>query len=432
MILSRRRLLAVAAGLPLGGAIRTKRDEQEIGMTGMRVPGLESFDATMKAFMKKRDVPGGSLAVVKDGRLVYARGYGLADRETRTAVQPTTLFRIASISKPVTGVAVLKLVQEGRLALDDKAFAHLDLKPHLESGANPDPRLPNITVRHLLHHTGGFDRGKSSDPMFQPLEIAKTVGTPPPADPNAIIRYMMGRPLDFDPGAHYAYSNFGYCVLGRIIERVTGMRYEAYVQKELLSPFGITRMKLGHSLLAGRARGETRYYQPNAGKTKCVFPESELAEVEWPYGGFNLEAMDAHGGWIASAVDLVRFAAQLDAPHSRPLLKPETARELYAPPAPPVSRDAEGKLTATYYACGWSVRPVGSEGKANLWHTGSLPGTATLLVRRWDGLTWAALFNQRSEGDMPSDGEIDSALHKAADAVKQWPDHDLFSRSDRA
>jgi N-acyl-D-amino-acid deacylase len=137
--------------------------------------------------------------------------------------------------------------------------------------------------------------------------------------------------------------------------------------------------------------------------------------------------MDAHGGWLASAVDLARFAAAMDAPDTRNLLKSDSRRWLYEPPAPPVSRNAEGKLADHFYAAGWSVRPVGNNGRANYWHTGSLPGTFTLLVRRHDGLSWAALFNQRSDDSKLPDGAIDGALHRAADAVAEWPGNDLFA-----
>jgi N-acyl-D-amino-acid deacylase len=369
-------------------------------------PSLESFDAAIEAFMKERGAPGGALAVVKDGRLVHAKGYGWADVEAKVAVEPTSLFRIASVSKPITAVAVLSLVQKGKLELDAKAFALLGLEP----GEKGDRRLAEITVRHLLHHTGGWDREKSGDPMFKSVEIAEAMGAVPPADASAIIRWMMGRPLDFDPGARHAYSNFGYCVLGRIIEKVSGEPYEAHVRKAVLEPMGITRMRVGKSLLKDRAEGEVRYYQPKATAERSVFGRDGERNVPWPYGGFSIEAMDAHGGWIASAVDLARFASSLEK-----VLDAKSLETMFA-------RPAGLKPSPAYYACGWMVRPIGSSGKANTWHNGSLPGTGTLLVRRHDGLTWVALFNQRSS----KDGELDPALHRAADAVTDWPKDDLF------
>ena len=383
------------------------------------------FDREVEAFMQAREVPGGALAVVKDGRLVYAKGYGWADRDKHTPVEPTSLFRIASVSKPFTAVAVLQLVEQGQLSLDTRAFDLLGLAPL--PGHVMDPRLNAITVRQLLEHTGGWDRDKSFDPMFMSRQIAQAVGTKPPADPEAIIRYMLGQPLQFDPGTKSVYSNFGYCVLGRIIAKLTGKTYEQYVREAVLAPLGIKDMRLGCTLAGGCAPGEVTYCIRGAGQAECVFNPHPVP-VPWPYGGFSLEAMDAHGGWIASAVDLARFAAALDDPRHCPLLKPETIREMYALPPAPVGRKADGSPEDAWYACGWMVRPVGRTGKANYWHNGSLPGTSTLLVRRWDGLSWVVLFNQRSDDPKLSDGEIDGALHRAADAVRQWPTGDLFAK----
>ena len=386
-----------------------------------------SFDREIEQFMAARKIPGGTLAVVKDRRLVYARGYGWADHQKQLPVKADSLFRIASISKPITAVAVLRLVEQGKLKLDDRAFDCVKFAPVIPSGAQADARLARITIRQLLDHTGGWDRDQSFDPMFRSQIICAAVGSKPPADSTAVIRYMLGQPLDFDPGTRYAYSNFGYCVLGRVIEKITGLRYETYVKEKILAPIGIKRMRIGATLDGQQAPGEVRYYSPEEALGESLFPEKP-GRVPWPYGAFNLEAMDAHGGWIASAVDLARFAAALDDPARSPLLKAETIRQMYAPPAPPMSRNPDGSLKNSFYACGWSVRPVGKTGKANYWHTGSLPGTRTLLVRRWDGLSWAVLFNQRQEIPNLPDGAIDPALHRAADAVKDWPKEDLFPR----
>ena len=383
----------------------------------------EAYDREVEAFLQARQVPGGALAVVKNRRLVYARGYGWADREKRIAARPDSLFRIASISKPITAVAVLRLVEEGKLDLDARAFDLVTLKPLPSAGAKRDPRLSQITVHQLLQHTAGWDHDQSFDPMSRSVQIAKAAGEPPPARPHAIIRYMLGRKLDFDPGTRYAYSNFGYCVLGRVIEAVSGQPYETFVQDKILAPIGIRRMRVGATLAS--APEEVRYYTPDGAKADSVFPDTPK-QVPWPYGGFYLEAMDAHGGWIASVTDLARFAAALHDPEHSPLLKPGTVRTMHAPPPPPVSRRKDGALEPAYYGCGWSVRPVAKEGKASSWHTGSLPGTYALLVRRWDGLSWAVLFNQRSENKKLPDSAIDPALHRAADAVTEWPAEDLF------
>lgn len=377
---------------------------------------MPALDAAMTDFMAKRRVPGGALAVVKDKRLVFAKGYGQVDRGSTTAVKAEALFRIASISKPFTAVAVMQLVEAGKLSLDAKAFALLKLEPVFEKDAKADPRLADITVRQLLQHTAGWDREASFDPMFRPGEIASVTGTPAPAGPEAIIRYMLGRNLDFDPGSRYAYSSFGYCVLGRIIEKLTGRSYEAHVKKAVLTACGIRRMRLGYTLDGQQAPGEVRYCMDTDELDDSVFPDKP-GKVPSPYGGFNMEAMDAHGAWIASAVDLVRFAAALHDPAACPLLKAETHAAMLAPPPPPL--DAAAKK---YYGCGWGVR-LHEKGGASFNHSGSLPGTATMLMHRHDGVSWAALFNQRSS----TDADIDEELTKAIEAMPSWPEHDLFT-----
>ncbi|MCK4351245.1 MAG: beta-lactamase family protein, partial [Candidatus Krumholzibacteria bacterium] len=279
--------------------------------------GLESFDRIITGIMGEYAIPGGSLAVVKDSRLVVARGYGYSDVDAGEPVQPESLFRICSITKPITAVTVMKLVEEGLLDLDSTAFPYLD---HLSGppGTTPDPRLATITIRQLLNHSGGWDREESFDPMFISVTAAQAMGETPLADAETVIRYMLGQPLDFDPGTRYAYSNFGYNVLGRIIEQVTSREYEEYVKECVLAPAGITRMQKGRTLLEDRTEGEVLYYHyPGAGLASSVFPELP-GEVLWPYGGFHLEAMDSHGAWIGSAIDLVRFATAVDLHASRP------------------------------------------------------------------------------------------------------------------
>ena len=384
-----------------------------------------AFDPAIEEFMKERGVPGAALAVLKDRRLVYARGYGWADRDRKIPATPDSLFRIASISKPFTAVAVLRLVQDKKLALDARVFDVLNLGAQLPPNAQLDERWKQISIRQLLHHTAGWDREQSGDPMFNSREIARAVDEPPPAKPSAIIRWMLGRPLDFDPGARYAYSNFGYCLLGRVIEKLTRRPYETFMRESILAPAGIRRMRIGASNVKGRAKGEVCYYMQKDSKNGSVLKDSK-SQVPLPYGSFYLEAMDSHGAWIASAVDLVRFAAALDDPAHSPLLRPEFCAQLYDPPAPPVSRNAAGQLADHYYGCGWLVRPVGENGKANYWHNGSLPGTYTFLVRLASGVSYAILFNQRSDDGKNGDAVIDPALVRAARAVTDWPQTDLF------
>jgi CubicO group peptidase (beta-lactamase class C family) len=413
MPVSRRTFIKTASVFAIGAGLGVAAEKKSIS---------EAFDREVLAFMEPRQIPGGALAVVKDRRLIYAKAYGWADREKKVPARPDSLFRIASISKPITAAAIMQLVEKAKLKLEQPAFGLLG-SDYCPSGNSPlDARIRQTTIRNLLDHTGGWDREKSLDPMFRCKTIAEKQGVPCPPKSRDVICYMLGQKLDFDPGSSYAYSNFGYCVLGRIIEKVTGLPYDRYVKENVLAPLSINRMRLGQSCES--VSGEVKYYTPENGRVKSVFAD---ATVPWPYGGFCLEAMDAHGGWLASAVDLARFASGLQDPSACPILQSSTLAAMYERPAPPVSRDPDGKPSSSYYGCGWMVRPVGSKGKANYWHNGSLPGTYTLLVRRSDGLSWTVLFNQRSEDKEQPDSAIDPAMHRAADAVVEWPTNNLFS-----
>lgn len=423
-----RRILFLCLLLPLCTAATLRAQEKVVNgvvITGVDDPALAPFDRMMIQFVREHKIPGASIAVSKDGRLVYARGFGHADREAKTPVVPSSLFRIASISKPFTAAAVLQLVEKGKLRLNDRAFDLLKLPPHLEKGARVDPRLHKITIEQLLHHTAGFDRDKSGDPMFRSIDIAKALGEKPPARPEAIIRYMMGRPLDFDPGQRECYSNFGYCVLGRVIEHASGEPYEKYVREHVLAPLLIKDMHIGHSLPNQRFPAEVTYYDKGEASA-VVGPIGKMVSVA--YGSWYLEAMDSHGGWIASARDLVRFADAFNDPQHSPILKPRMMAEVFAPPPGAVGHDKDGKPKNRYYACGWAIVRVDDK-RLNAFHNGALDGTSTLLVRRADGLNWAVLFNTRNGGGKNEPSSlIDPLMHQAADQVKDWPRKDLYPR----
>ena len=406
-----------------GPGYRPDRDPAALS-TGKSDPRMASFDRLMSQFIKQHRACGGALAVTDNSRLVYARGFGYADVSTRRLITPTSLFRVASISKPITAVAVLQLAQQKRLSLDDRVFDVLPSRSCLENGKTPDPRQGQVTIRHLLQHRGGWDRDKSFDPMFQSVRFAEKLGIEPPAGPEAVIRCMLEEPLDFDPGERYAYSNYGYCLLGRVIEAVTNQSYEDCVKKHVLAPLGIHSMRVGKTRLAGRDQNEVRYYDPDKGPS--VFAEDLARPVSRPYGAWHLEAMDSHGGWLASAVDLARFACAFDNPRECKILSPESIEEMFARPPGLAGHDSDGKPKAVHYSCGWNNRVVG-DGQINHWHTGSLPGTATILVKRHDGRNWVVLFNSRvSPLASHLGGAIDVLVHHAADEVRQWPNEDLF------
>ncbi len=409
-----------------GPGYDASRSSQSV-VSGDPSEAFAHIDELMRRTIAEHRAAGVSLAISDQGRLVYARGYGYADVGSRELVLPSSLFRIASISKPITSVAILQLVDQGKLALDDRVFEILEYEPHLEGDAEYDERLDEITIRHLLQHRGGWDRDKSFDAMFRSVDFAKALGVDPPAGPDTIIRVMLGKPLDFDPGLRYAYSNFGYCLLGRVIEKLSDESYEQYVKSKVLAPIGVTAMRIGATQLAGRADGEVRYYDPASGSS--VFARNLAAPVPQPYGAWHLEAMDSHGAWIASASDLVRFACAFDSPENSPLLAAETTKLMFKRPDGLAGHDDEGDPKSKYYGLGWSVQ-IGDDGQLTAGHGGSLPGTNTQLVRRGDGRNYAILFNTRTT---PHTSRIVNAVLPELDAaiseVQSWPSHDLFKDS---
>jgi N-acyl-D-amino-acid deacylase len=254
--------------------------------------------------------------------------------------------------------------------------------------------------------------------MFRPVLIAKELDVAPPAQPEHVIRYMLGQELDFDPGSRYAYSNYGYCVLGRIIEKLSGRPYEKYVQDEVLGPVGATRTRLGRTL--ERAMDEVKYRDAKPREGTAIMGPAFGKPVATPYGAWHLEAMDAHGGWISSATDLARFAAALDRPEKCPILRPASIEAMFARPAGRAGHDADGKPRAIYYGLGWNVRP--RDRGRDTWHMGALDGTATVLARRHDGVNYAVLFNSRINAKGEYLGTlIEPRLHEALDKVKRWP-----------
>lgn len=390
--------------------------------TGTVVPELAPIDELASSFLDQHGAPSVSIAVTDGGRLVYARAFGYADVAGRELARPQSRYRIASISKPITSAAIFLLVQEGKLKLDDKIFEILaGYKPPGED-AEIDPRLAEITVLHCLQHSGGWDRDQSFDAMFRSVDFAKALELPPPADQDAVIRNMMAQPLDFDPGTRQAYSNFGYCLLGRVIAKLGGTGdYAGYVKQHILDPAGALGMAQGRSLPGRRLDGEVRYYSPFRGPS--VFAESLGRRVPYPYGGWNLEAMDSHGAWVASAIDLARFAVSFDGEGA--LLKAETREQLFALPNGKIALDENGKRKASCYAAGWR-RAEAADG-VTFSHGGALAGTSSYIVKRPDGRNWVVLFNTRRSARgsyLPS--AIRSELNRILDQVRDWPTHDLF------
>ncbi len=391
----------------------------EFPVSGPNVAGVTAYDNAIIPLLQRYNIPGAAVAVTKNGKLVLARGYGYSDRDTKTLMQPDAIFRIASISKPITAVAILHLVEQGRLSLDTP---FLNILTQYTLPSNADPRLSTITIRNLVQHSGGWDRDSTHyDPMFDSVHIASALGVPAPATCSDVIQYMLGRPLDFDPGTKYVYSNFGYCVLGRVIERVTGQSYEVYVRDNVLAPMDIHAMRIGKSLADGRVTGEVKYHDYNGAPTvPSVFP-SVTTPVPMPYGGFYLEAMDSHGGWIASAIDLTRFITAVDGARGTAFLSPASITAMTERPNIP-----SWQGSSYWYGLGIMYRPQTTGG--NWWHTGALSGTSTLLVRNYQGYTWAILMNSRPQNTTNFDTDVDQTMWTALGNGLEGSATDLYTQ----
>ena len=387
---------------------------------GERHRELAPIDQMAERFMQTHHPPGMSLAVAHQGNVVHARGYGYADLAMDEPVTPESRFRIASISKPITAVAILQWVEQGKFTLETPVVELLDLDEAIRAAGDAfDERIREITIRHLLQHRGGWDRDQSFDAMFRSVAFAKRLLEAPPAGAEAVIHVMMSQPLDFDPGERYAYSNFGYCLLGRVIEQVSGQTYEAYVQEHVLKPIGIESMEIGATRRSDAKPNEVRYYHPQVGTS--VFAEDVGDPVPSPYGAWYLEAMDSHGGWLATATDLAKFAAAFDDPDACPLLSRESIDTMFARPDGLAGYQADGQPKDSYYSLGWMNKEV--DGKLRQWHTGSLPGTAAILIRRSDGHHLVALLNTRVSPTSTHLGrDIDAMLNAAVARIAQWPE----------
>ncbi|MGD8495171.1 MAG: serine hydrolase [Gemmatimonadales bacterium] len=398
----------------VGDGVSGTADVQVVAATG---EGVASVDRALVDLMQRWHVPGLSIAVVEDGRLVVARGLGLAHPAADEPMRPDHRVRIASVSKSITATAILKLVERGDVALDDRVFP--DLLPDLWADAQPpgDARLADITVRELLHHQGGWDQFSSGDPMFMSRDVASALGVPSPPEATDIVRYVLARPLDFAPGTSVSYSNFGFSLLARVIESVTGMPYETWVRDEILGPADATGFRIGGSLLADRQAMEVYYsgLGRDASQVASVF-DALPGQVPLPYGGFYLSPMDGNGGWVGSVVDLVRFAGAVDGRAEDDVIS-AASRDLVAEDPVP--------LSGGRYGLGWFVDSDGT------WHhTGRLPGSASRLVIRADGLTYAALLNASDPDEAAFLGDLVSTLATATAAVTAWPDRDLFTEFD--
>jgi CubicO group peptidase (beta-lactamase class C family) len=365
------------ATLALSGMVGTTSSSQASSGT-LQPEERDAISDVAYDYMAKFKIPGLSVAIGKDGEIVYAEGFGVVSPLLETRVKPSHLFRIASISKPITSVGIFTLVEQGHLSLTDRVFGERGILSEYQLPAN-DQFIREITLDHLLTHTvGGWDN-KKDDPMFVHQDMDHR---------HLIVWTLENLPLSQQPGTRYAYSNFGYCLLGRVIEKITGQSYADYIRQSVLVPSQAQGMRIAGNSLQDRADGEVIYHRQEGDRQ--------------PYG-MNVARMDSHGGWLASPFDLVRFLTHVyGTAQNGVILKPETVSAMTMP-----------SVVDPNYARGWFVT------EPNRWHPGSLPGTSAIMVYTPSGLCWAALANSRDAQSASWRG-LDKAVWNMVRKVKAW------------
>ena len=359
-------------------------------------------------FMKTWDIKGASVAVAREGRLVYAQGFGYASLTDSLSVEPYHRFRVASVSKLITAVAVMNLQEEGKLSVYDHVFGPDGILDDTLFARPKDRRVFDITVAHLLSHEGGWSQ-RYGDQMFMPEVISRTLDVPMPVDLQTIIRFALGKNLHFRPGSGQSYSNLGYSILGLVIEKASGMDYETYCRKEILEPIGIYDMALGHNLPGDALPLEVEYYEvDNAPLKPSVYGTGDMVPAS--RGGNDIEALGAAGGWVATAPDLMRLLLAVDGfDHPKDILSHE-------------SIDFMTDVYNGFAPVGWRATMT----NGSWWRTGSFPGTTAMIKRLPDGTAWAVLMNTSAWNGPELTSDIDRMMAKFLVRVKDWPAEDLF------
>jgi CubicO group peptidase (beta-lactamase class C family) len=291
----------------------------------------DKVDDYIKAEMQKQRIPGLSLAVVKEGKVIKAEGYGLANVEHNIPARPETVYKIASVSKQFIATGIMILVQEGKIGLDDKVGKHLDGTPGSWNG---------ITIRHLLTHTSGIVR---EGPAFDPFKDQKDID---------VIKSAYSAPLRFPTGEKYEYCNVGYFSLAEIISRISGKPWGDFMNERVFAPLGMTatRPTSVSAIIPNRAGG----YE---WKNDRMRNASEYIAVR-PSGAF-----------LSTVLDLAKWDAAL---YTDRVLKQSSREQMWTP--------VKLNSGATHpYGLGWQLGPLGNHRRMD--HGGSLPGFRSHFMR---------------------------------------------------
>ncbi len=327
---------------------------------------MASVDTKVAAFMTTYNIPGASLAISKNGKLVYVKGYGKANVASNENVTPNHLFRLASVSKSYTGIAIMKLIQDGQFTLESNVFGPSGILGN-DYGTLPlNSNVLNMKVKHLLQHTSGSWGSATGGDVIDQY---------PSYTYKQLFDWILDtRPNPNTPGTTYDYTNVGYSLLGRIIEKKSGKTYINYIKQDILAPIGITTTDIAGKTEAEQKPNEVKYY-------------GQGNDAPFTYA-IAFPRRDADGGLIATATDVLKLITATDGFTTRPdILNPATITSYTTPSS-----------VNTGYANG-----IGIWSAENVWYNyGSLPGTRTGFMRHNNGMCVALLLNSRVD---PSSNE---------------------------
>jgi len=388
--------------------------------SSLEIPAFAEIDRSMKIFIAEKGVPGASLAIAHQGRLIFAGGYGYAEKETQTPCTAQSQFRIGSISKFATAICILKLVENRKITLATKAVPFLALVPYLPQGVHYDDRIDKITVEMLLRHTAGFARSLHLVP--DQIQIGKDLGIPPEKQRmKDFVGYGLRLPLDSEPGAKWEYSNFNYMVLGAIVEKASGLSFDAFLQKEICAPLNLRDLHVGRTLKQDRFKNEVVYYDAyqllDHQLFSSVHPSNRGEKVPWSYGGFLFECAGAAGEIVASMPALCRLMSALATPGRTPLLSPASVQAMASPPPGEIGHKGDGTPLAHYYGLGLNVDWYPGN-VVVVSHNGGLPGSSTWLKTWETGVTAAMSCNTNDKPQQMAMSMIEPIRVQSGEAIK--------------
>ena len=372
------------------------------------LPTTRRMEQYIERWMSRNAIKGASLAVMRNEQLIYCKGFGWADKEMERKANVGDIYRMASASKLITAVGIMKLIDEGRLTLDSKVFGPEGILSHFTE--IKDKRAHNITVRQLLNHTSGFSR-RMGDPMFRIADVMRweELDTTPTAD--ELIAFQLGLRLRGAPGGSAQYSNVGYLVLSRVIEQVSGMGYEEYLQEHVLWPAGCYDMHIARNYYKDRYPGEVKYYGHDEERIESYDGSGQMRLRE--YGGNDIRGLQGAGAWVASSVEMMRLVASIDGkPNVPDILSAESVAAM---------RDIQRKGD---YALGWA-RYNASNG--SLIRTGTMSGTCAYIDYRENGISYVFFTNTSNYRGATFTNSIGRMIRDAMTRVEEWPsDRDMF------